>query len=374
MQTITTLGEAGMPVSFDFLNTGAPVSTLTTGPNTLFNTDLDNSGGGQSVRFTVSSDAPGELEAIVFGNSVTAVPLALGDVDSLFVIEDDDVFTLSFVDTANPVNTQISGTADNQIAVQFGGNLDGSVLMELLSGTAVVGSTTVTTEFSNGSVAFNAASINAIRFTTLTDDRDQIVLAGLTGNALNCFLAGTMLATPDGAAAVETLATGDRVLTADGRAVEVRWVGTQFVDLRVARPEKVNPICISAGALAHGVPERDLYVSPDHAVGMEGYLVNASVLVNGSTIYQVALMPLEGFCYYHVETDAHELLLAEGCPAESFIDREETNGFDNAGERVERLVEEMNLPRISSRRLLPEMLAAKLMARADVIRDRRLAG
>ncbi|KMW57739.1 hypothetical protein AIOL_002706 [Candidatus Rhodobacter oscarellae] len=55
------------------------------------------------------------------------------------------------------------------------------------------------------------------------------------------------------------------------------------------------------------VPSRDLYVSPDHAVEIDGVLINAMALDNGTTITQVAKMPLDGFTYYHVETETAAL-------------------------------------------------------------------
>ncbi len=190
-----------------------------------------------------------------------------------------------------------------------------------------------------------------------------ILALGSFETNISCFLAGTLIATPDGAVAVEQLSSGDRVTTVDGRAVGVEWLGRQFVDPARVHPLKVNPICIRAGAIAAGVPQRDLYVSPDHAIAIDGLLINAGALVNGSSIYQVAQMPPEGFTYYHVETEAHEILLAEGCPAESFLDYSDTFGFDNSGDRTARVIPEMDMPRISTARMVPERIRQNLSPR-----------
>jgi hypothetical protein len=124
---------------------------------------------------------------------------------------------------------------------------------------------------------------------------------------------------------------------------------------------KINPICVTAGALGPGRPARDLYLSGDHALEIDGYLINAGALVNGRTIHQVAEMPKAGFTYYHVETDAHELILAEGCAAESFIDYAGRDGFVNGDDRAgEPPIREMDLPRISDVRLVPDSIRTRL--------------
>ncbi|MEL7116799.1 MAG: Hint domain-containing protein [Pseudomonadota bacterium] len=184
-----------------------------------------------------------------------------------------------------------------------------------------------------------------------------------------CFLAGTLIDTPDGPVPVETLKEGDLVLTVDGRATPVAWLGEQFMPTPFVAPEVGNPIRIAADAIADSVPRRDLFVSPDHAVCVDDILFNASALVNGSTIRQVERMPGRGFTYYHVETAAHELILAEGCPAETYTDDLGRNHFNNyAGylERFgkERVIEEMPLIRVSTKRLVPHAVQERLALRA----------
>ena len=71
-------------------------------------------------------------------------------------------------------------------------------------------------------------------------------------------------------------------------------------------------------------------------------------------------MPKEGFTYYHIETDSHELLLAEGVPAESYIDYLSRDRFDNPPEADGRVIPEMALLRVSAARLVPAELKARL--------------
>ena len=153
--------------------------------------------------------------------------------------------------------------------------------------------------------------------------------SGGTDITVTCFGAGTRIAIPSGEAAVEDLRIGDPVRLADGGTAPVRWIGRQTVSRRFADPLRVLPIRIRAGALAAGVPARDLLLSPGHALLIDGMLVQAGALVNGTSVVRVADMP-ETFCYYHVELDAHALLLAEGAVAESYLDGVASIAFDTA--------------------------------------------
>ena len=86
---------------------------------------------------------------------------------------------------------------------------------------------------------------------------------------------------------------------------------------------------VAAGAFGPRRPHRDLWLSPDHAVYVGEVLIPVRHLINGSTIAQV---PVERVTYYHLELAAHDVLLAEGLPAESFLDmRDGSNYAQRAG-------------------------------------------
>jgi hypothetical protein len=148
-----------------------------------------------------------------------------------------------------------------------------------------------------------------------------------------CFAEGTRIVTPGGEDAVENLRAGDMVLAMrDGQAgfEPLRWVG--FMDVAVPRnaamAAKTAPVLIKAGALAAGMPARDLRVSPDHAIEVDGHLIPAKHLVNGGSIIQ------EVWCkrvrYFHLELEAHGLLLSEGTWSESYLDDGNRHAFNNA--------------------------------------------
>jgi len=271
-----------------------------------------------------------------------------------------NVFTL---DAANGVGqTQFFGSAGNPIGLSILSAGTGPWAVKFSGATPF-------TAFVTGPTVLSgiAGQFTQITFTSTAGVFDFIQIGSLTAT-INCFLEGTRVATPDGPVAVETLVPGMRISTADQGTTTVKWLGKQPVYPRFVHPAKVNPICITAGALAERVPVRDLCVSQDHAIAIDGLLINAGALVNGRTIYQVEKMPLDGFIYYHVETDAHELLLVEGVAAESFIDYAGRDGFLNGDERDgEPWIPEMDWPRISAARLVPEALRGRLNERAEAM-------
>ncbi len=187
-----------------------------------------------------------------------------------------------------------------------------------------------------------------------------------------CFCAGTLIATPDGERTVETLAIGDTVLTADGEVRSVRWIGRQTIVTAFADAARSLPVRIAAGALGEALPRRDLTLSPDHALCLDGVLVQAGALVDGLLVTRVA-DPGPRFTYFHVELDDHALILAEGVPAETFVDNITRARFDNVAEFVALYgdtgptIDELDVPRVKSARQLPRALRARLEARAAAL-------
>ncbi len=128
-----------------------------------------------------------------------------------------------------------------------------------------------------------------------------------------CFVAGARIATPDGPVPVERLRPGDLVLTPDGPR-RLRWAGRRRCDGAAAA--ELRPVCIGQGALGGGLPERDLWLSPRHAVMLGRTLMPAIALLNGGSIRRG---PPGVVRYHHLGLDRHALLLAEGVLAESWM-------------------------------------------------------
>jgi hypothetical protein len=113
----------------------------------------------------------------------------------------------------------------------------------------------------------------------------------------------------------------------------VVWIGSRNVDCaRHPAPETVWPVRVAAGAFGEGRPVRDLWLSPDHAVFVDGVLVPVRCLVNGGTIRRVVVPAVT---YYHVELPEHDVILAEDLPVESYLDTGDRGNFE--GQDVVRL-------------------------------------
>lgn len=184
-----------------------------------------------------------------------------------------------------------------------------------------------------------------------------------------CFLAGSQIATPEGECAVEALAVGDAVLTEDGRAVAVKWIGRQTVFPAFGPAERLMPVRFAAGSLGGGLPHADLIVTADHGMLIDGVICHAGALVNGETITTVPLAEFgDRYTVYHIETEAHEIILANGAPAETFIDNVSRRCFDNFAEFAALYgdvpeMEELPYPRAMSARQVPARIKAKLDGR-----------
>jgi collagen type I/II/III/V/XI/XXIV/XXVII alpha len=96
-----------------------------------------------------------------------------------------------------------------------------------------------------------------------------------------CFARGTRIEPTSGPVPVERLTTSHHVLTVRGVPMPIVWIGHRRVDCRRhPRPQRVQPVRIAANAFAPGVPSRDLYLSPNHAVYFADALIRriASVM------------------------------------------------------------------------------------------------
>jgi hypothetical protein len=140
-----------------------------------------------------------------------------------------------------------------------------------------------------------------------------------------CFAEGSRILTMQGAVPAEALRVGAVVATASGGRRRVVWTGHRRIDCRRhSRPDEVMPIRIRAHAFGPNLPHTDLRLSPDHAVFADGVLIPVRYLVNGATILREDVASVT---YWHVEMDAHDVLLAEGLPVESYLDTGNRGAF-----------------------------------------------
>jgi len=147
-----------------------------------------------------------------------------------------------------------------------------------------------------------------------------------------CYCPGTLIATALGDVPVEELKIGDLLLTLSGEMRPIQWIGRRSYSGRFAKGQKhLLPICITAGALDAATPRRDLWISPHHAMFIDGVLIEAKDLVNDMSIFQ-ADMSDGDIDYIHIELEEHAVILADGAWSETFLDDGSRGMFHNSHE------------------------------------------
>jgi O-antigen biosynthesis protein len=267
--------------------------------------------------------------------------------------------------TASALSVNSGGTLD----VQSGGIVSGGITFAGAGGTLKIDGSTLPTNLLGGAVVSglvigDTIDLTGIRYSTPSSvgivggDELQLTEGGNTydlqvagsftgdyfhlgpdgGNGTDitesqtaCYLRGTLIRAERGDIAVENLAIGENIMTASGALRPIRWIGWRSYGGRFIIGRKdILPICIKAGALDDNVPGRDLWVSPHHAMYLEGVLIEAKDLVNGTSIVQPDGIDLVE--YFHIELETHDLIIAEGAPSETFIDDDSRFMFQNAHE------------------------------------------
>jgi hypothetical protein len=152
----------------------------------------------------------------------------------------------------------------------------------------------------------------------------------------HCFLKGTQIRTPDGERRIEDLRTGDLVTTVAGEAKPIRRVWHQRHKRRGAQrwSRHIVPIRIARSALGQDIPCRDLFLSPGHALYLDGVLVGAMDLVNQLTISRHNAEALQEIEYFHLKLDRHDVIYAEGAACETMRVAAENAYLEDDYERV----------------------------------------
>jgi hypothetical protein len=139
-------------------------------------------------------------------------------------------------------------------------------------------------------------------------------------NGVPCFLRGTHIRTPEGERKIEELKIGDPVVTLGGESKPIKWIACErFKKSSEYWPEDFVPVRISRFALDERTPHRDIYVSRNHAIYIDGVLIPAKYLVNGRSITRCAPEGADTMEYLHIELFAHDVIYAEGMTAETFV-------------------------------------------------------
>ncbi|NHN87973.1 Hint domain-containing protein [Acetobacter conturbans] len=229
--------------------------------------------------------------------------------------------------SAYGIQAVISGFGAND-TIELDGLTSGATLSSVSSG----GNTVVTVADGTTSETLTFAGDYTADFFMLAADSTGAL--SITSDGTPCYCPGTAILTETGERSVESLRIGERLVTRDGALRPIRWIGRRSYDGRFAAGRTdIMPVRIAAGALGHGLPCRDLVISPLHAMFLDGVLVPAQALVNGRTITQAEQVSV--IEYIHIELETHDIIFAEGAPSETFIDDGSRGMFHNAREFAE---------------------------------------
>ncbi len=190
--------------------------------------------------------------------------------------------------------------------------------------------------------------------------QDSIRLAPATPlfeEAFSALARGSVIATEEGPVAVEDLVPGMRVLTAEGRAEAVTWIGSmvmypgaqgqgtqgqgaqgQGAQGKGLAEERVTLTRITAEAFGPGKPLPDVVLGPRarlclrdprlrRLTGLEAAYVPARAFVDGISVIELA--PVVPVTVYHVALARHGSLRVAGLEVEAF----------HPGEGVEQMID-----------------------------------
>ena len=226
-----------------------------------------------------------------------------------------------------------AGGVASATSVASGGEIDVSYLAYVGSGSAGIdaGGVLQVSE-GNTTVSLSVSGDPGGEYFHLAADGSGGTL--VSANSTPCFCRGTRIRTQGGERAVEDLRIGDEVMSCRGVSRPILWIGRRsFAGRFVAGNLDALPVVIHAGALADQVPQADLMLSPLHALWLDGVLIPVRALVNGGSIRQFhAVKEVE---YFHIEMESHDVIWAEGAPAETFLDDRSRSMFHNAPEFAE---------------------------------------
>lgn len=302
------------------VNTTNNINMYVNNQNDDFNTEMDgftitltltmnvNAGDTNSIRIAIAdvSDTNYDSNLLIAGDSVQTDLVALSDNIDLFPDGDKVIDVL-----ANDIN-----------------NGPGSLTITQINGVDVVAGDTITLP-TGQTVELNAdgtftvtgdGDVENFNFTYTIDNGIDTDVGFVNATGVPCFVAGTMIATPDGERPAETLVPGDLVLTQDDGPQPLRWIGTR----EVAATGDFAPIHIRANTFGM---HRDLLVSPLHRVlirdnlaellfGEAEVLIAARDLVNDRSVRRRAGGEVT---YVHLLFDRHQVVFSEGLETESFL-------------------------------------------------------
>lgn len=229
--------------------------------------------------------------------------------------------TIEFQDTTAPVsgyNISGTGTSRTITLLDTSGNEVGQYTANLASGVTLTDG------------PYNISDANSPLKITYSNGNTYVGV---------CFLSGSMISTPGGDVAVEHVNIGDEITAFDWKNGQdivrpVVWVGKTHVNVRYGAPDDMSgyPIRILKDAISDGVPYKDMLITAEHSLFFDGKFIPARMLVNGRSIFYDK--SITSYDYYHVETEQHSVITADGMLTESYLDTGNRHTFRQEGSVV----------------------------------------
>ena len=244
-----------------------------------------------------------------------------GNPDDGYFIDPSSDITVTGPNNQLQINGQTVATADpsgNILTISFNSNATTAAVDDVIEHLGYENASATPPDSVTLDYTFDDGSVSA------TSSVEAFV-------GIACYCAGTLILADHGEVAVETLQIGDRVITANGVARPIKWIGKRSYGGRFIMGRKdILPVCFKAGSLGDGVPKRDLRVSPHHAMYLQGLLIEARDLVNDLTVTQAE--QADEVAYFHIELESHDVIVAEGALSETFVDDDSRAMFNNVHE------------------------------------------
>ncbi|GBR60939.1 hypothetical protein AA18889_2543 [Acetobacter senegalensis DSM 18889] len=323
---------------------------------------LPNTSSFTSGNVVITNDAAVTATGWNIGGSSGAATVTVSDGASLTLDNSDKIASTSTVVVGNGGSLVLDGVSSNTPGqIQFSG---GNGTIEVGAGTNLTIIQYITNISVNDTIVLDGTIADGVTYKdgvyTLTDNGQPIqgtasfqlpaANEGSTFKVTNvdgktylnaetvvvCFLAGSMIRTSEGDVAVEDIQIGDQLVTFDWKHNKevtrpVVWVGKAHAKVRAGLPddEAGYPVRVLKDAVADGVPYKDMLITAEHCLFFEGKFVPVRMLVNGVSIFYDK--SITSYDYYHVETEQHAVIMADGMLTESYLDTGNRRAFRQEG-------------------------------------------
>jgi hypothetical protein len=236
----------------------------------------------------------------VGGSVVAGETIAFGGTDASLILASPSADAATMTGFAKTDTIALSGITD-------------------VTGLSFNGNTLIVSESGDSGLTLQFAAALPLSYAVVGDATDLFI---------PCFLPGTHILTDHGEVLVEKLVVGDTIVTIGGRTRQLCWIGQGRALATRGRRSAATPVIVRKGALADDLPHLDLHITKGHSLYFDGALIPVEFLINHRSI--VWDDRAQEVTVFHLELDAHDVLVANGVAAESYRDDGNRWLFQNA--------------------------------------------